>query len=114
MRARCLAMAWRVIGSRAARSVTVDGPSAARAARIVRRVGSARATNTCSATASISHAIDVLHQLGQLSRPALTVGVVGLAPGLDGKLGEAGLDDTKQGAVALGLKRELDVGAAGV
>src|SRR5450631_2501112 len=114
MRARCLAMAWRVIGRRAARSVTVDGPSVARAVRIVRRVGSARATKTCSATASVSGGIDVLHQLGQLSRPALTVGVVGLAPGVDGKLGEARLDETKQGAVALGLQGEFDVGATRV
>src|SRR5580692_9809573 len=114
MRARCLAMAWRVIGSRAARSVAVDGPSVARAARMVRRVGSASATKTCSATASMSGAMDVLCQLCEFSRPALTVGVVGLAPGVDGKLGEAGLDDAQQGAVAVGLQGELDICAARV
>src|SRR5580704_11122025 len=99
MRARCLAMAWRVIGNRAARSVAVDGPSVARAARMVRRVGSASATKTCSATASMSDSMDVIRQLCQFSRPALAVGVVGLAPGVGGKLGEAGLHDMQQGAV---------------
>src|SRR5258705_1864248 len=100
----CLAMAWRVIGRRAARSVAVDGPSAAREARMARRVGSARAIKTCSATASMSGAIDVLRQLGQLSRPAFAVGVVGLAPRVDGKLREPGLDDAQQSAVAVGLQ----------
>src|SRR5215472_2581040 len=114
MRARCLAMAWRVTGNRAERSVTVDGPSMARAARIARLVGSARATKTCSATASMSDVIEVVHQLSQFSRPALAVGVVGLAPGADRKLGEAGLDDAQQGAVGVGLQGELDIGAARV
>src|SRR4051794_5432004 len=114
MRARCLAMAWRVIGSRAARSVAVDGPSVASAARMVRRVGSARATKTCSATASMSGAIEMLRQLGQLSRPAFAMRVVGLASRVDGKLREAGLDDAQKRAVAVGLQGELNVGAAGV
>ena len=43
-----------VIGSRAARSVAVAGPLLASAARMARRVGSASALNTCSATASMS------------------------------------------------------------
>src|ERR1700727_359233 len=110
MRARCLAMAWRVIGSRAASSVTVDGPSVARAARMVRRVGSASATKTCSATASMSGSMDVIGQLCQLSRPTLAVGVVGLAPGVEGELGEAGLYDAQPGAVAVRFQGELDVG----
>src|SRR5438874_6191245 len=114
MSARCLAMAWRVIGSRVARSVAVDGPSVARAARMARRLGSASATKTCSATASMSGAIEVLRQLGQLSRPSFAVSVVGLAARVDGKLCKAGLDDSQQGAVAVGLQGELDIRAAGV
>src|SRR5437016_2822532 len=114
MRARCLAIAWRVIGRLAARSVTVAGPSVARAARMARRVGSARATKTCSATASMSGSIEMLHQLGQLTRPAVAVRFVRLAPDVDGQLGEAGLRDAKQCAVAGGLQGELDVGAARV
>ena len=41
-----------VIGRRPARSVAVAGPPAASAARMARRVGSASAVKTCSATAS--------------------------------------------------------------
>src|SRR5579871_5705509 len=114
MRARCLAIACRVIGSRAARSVAVDGPSVARAARMARRVGSASATKTCSAMASRSGPIDVLRELCQLPGPALTVRVVGLAPSVDGKLGEARLDDSKQRPVPVGLQGELDVRASRV
>ena len=54
-----------MIGSRAARSVAVDGPLAASAARMVRRVGSASATNTCSAGASMSRSIEICGQLRQ-------------------------------------------------
>src|SRR5689334_16870773 len=106
IRARCLAMAWRVISSRAARSVAVAGPSVARAARMRRRVGSARATKTCSAMSSMSSAMEVLRELGELSGPAVAVGVVGVAAALDGKLGEAGLDHAQHGAVAVGFEGE--------
>src|SRR5690349_16529076 len=114
MRARCLAMACRVIGNRPARSVTVEGPSVARAARMLRRVRAASAMKTCSAMASMSGAIDVLRQFCEFPQPALTVGVVDLAPGIDGKLGETGLDEAQQGAVAVRLQGELDVCAPGV
>ena len=78
-RARCLAIACRVIGSRAARSVAVAGPPAASAARMARRLGSASATKTCSAIASISGGIEVFDQFAQLARPALGVAVERLA-----------------------------------
>src|ERR1700757_3870485 len=114
MRARCLAIAWRVIGRLAARSVTVAGPSVARAARMARRVGSARATKTCSATASMSGAIEMARQLSQLTRPAVAMRLIRLAPDAGGQLGEAGLRDAKQRAGASGFQGELDVGAARV
>ena len=84
-------MAWRVIGRRAARSVAVAGPLAASAARIARRVGSARAVKTSSATASMSGrvGIEVLDQLTQLTGPAVGVGVEGLAIGVVRQLREA-------------------------
>src|SRR6185312_9927140 len=101
--ARCLAMACRVIGSRSARSVAVAGPPEANAARMVRRVGSARATKTCSATASTSASgrsgsgrsggIEVADQLAQLLGPALGVAVERLAVGVVRQLREPGLDD---------------------
>ncbi len=42
------------------------------------------------------------------------MGLVGVAPGVAGQLGEAGLVDTQHGAVAVGLQGELDVCAARV
>jgi hypothetical protein len=51
------------LGQRPARSVAVAGPPAASAARMARRVGSARALNTCSAIASMSGGIEVVDQL---------------------------------------------------
>src|SRR4029079_3130071 len=108
------ARAWGAIGRCVARSVAVAGPSVARAARIVRRVGAASATKTCSATASRASGIQVVRQLGQLPRPALAVGVVRVAPRVDRQLGEAGLDDAQPRPVAVGLQGELHRGAAGV
>src|SRR5215472_13101004 len=74
--ARCLATACRVTGSRIARSVAVAGPAAASAAKMARRVGSASAANTCSATASASGGIEVGGQLAQLLRPPPGVAVI--------------------------------------
>src|SRR5262245_50518590 len=51
---------------------------------MARRVGSARATNTCSAIASTSGGIEVAGQFAQLERPALGMAVVDLA--VDGPL----------------------------
>src|SRR5262245_50770833 len=101
-KARCLAMACRVIGSRAARSVAVAGPPWASAARIARRLGSARAVNTSCATASRSGlGIEVGYQLAKFVGPSLGVAGVCLvvAVGL-GQLGEAGLHHGQGGAAA--------------
>src|SRR5215472_9284000 len=68
--ARCLAIACLVMGRRVARSVAVAGPPAARLARTARRLGSARAAKTRSATDSMSSGIEVFGQLAQLARPA--------------------------------------------
>src|SRR5581483_822319 len=111
-RARCLAIACRVIGSRVARSVAVAGPPAASSAKMARRLGSARAAKTCSAIASSSRGIEVLGQLAQFARPALHVGVICLAVDVRRQLREAGLDHGQPGARARGLEGELDVGAA--
>ena len=62
--------------------------------------GSASAVKTCSATPSMSGwrsgrrsgTMEVAGQLAQLTRPALHMGVVGLAVGVLGRLGEPGLD----------------------
>src|SRR6266540_1297944 len=81
-------MACRVIGRRSARSVAVAGPPEASAARMPRRLGSARAMKTCSAIASMSAGIEVFDQLAQLARPTLGVAVVGLAVGVVRQLGE--------------------------
>src|SRR5258708_1450401 len=67
------------LGGLAARSGGVAGRSVGRAARMARRVGSARATKTCSATASMSGVIEMFHQFGQLPRPAVAVRFVRLA-----------------------------------
>src|SRR5215470_9144757 len=113
-RARCLAIACRVIGSRSARSVAVAGPPDASAARMPRRLGSARAMKTCSAIASMSGGIEVVDQLAQLARPTLGVAVEGLAVGVFRQLGEAGLDHGEPGARADRFERELDVGTTRV
>src|SRR5215471_3570812 len=109
-RARCLATACRVIGRRPARSVAVAGPPEASAARMARRVGSARATNTCSAIASTSGGIEVAGQFAQLECPALGMAVVDLAVDARWQLGEPGLDHLEPGARTGRLERELDVG----
>ena len=54
----------------------------ASAARMLRRVGSARAMKTCSAIASMSGGIEVVEQLAQLVCPALGVPAEGLAVGV--------------------------------
>src|SRR4051794_41480853 len=112
----CLAMAWRVIGSRAARSVAVAGPPAASAARTARRLGSARATKTCSATASVSAGpgvgsagIEVLDQLVEFALPAGGVAAEGLLVDVVGQLGEAGLHHRQPGARAHRFEGELHV-----
>src|ERR1700754_1928935 len=108
-RARCLAMACRVIGSRVARSVAVAGPPPASAARMLRRVGSARAANTSWATASGSGlSIEVRDQLAQLVGPAARVAREGLVVQSRVRhLGEPGLDHRQRGAAAGRLEREL-------
>src|SRR5882724_10789406 len=110
--ARCLAIACRVIGRRSARSVAVAGPPAASSARMARRLGSASAAKTCSATDSMSGGIEVVDQLAQLARPALRVAVVRLVVRVLRQLREAGLDHGEPRARADRLERELDVGAA--
>src|SRR5688500_3748151 len=107
-------MAWRVMGSRVARSVAVAGPCAASAASSARRLGSASAVKTCSATASTSGGIEVRDQLAELSAPAVDVAAERRAVRVGGQLGEAGLDDRQAGARAGGFERDLDVGAAEV
>src|SRR5215831_10918160 len=96
--ARCLAIACRVIGRRPARSVAVAGPPEASAARMARRLGSARAVKTCSAIASTSGGIEVADQVAELLRPALGVAVVRLAVDVLGQLGETALDHLEPGA----------------
>src|ERR1700748_1367929 len=111
--ARCLAMAWRVIGSWPARSVAVAGPPAASAARMARRLGSAGAVKPCSAIASLSaDGIEVVGEFAQLTCPPLGVAVVGRAVGVLGQLREPGLDHGEPRARAGRLQRELNVGAA--
>ena len=85
--------------------VAVAGPPP-RAARIARRLGSARATNTCSAIASPSvgsGGIEVGDQVAQFARPAV-VALVGRAVGVVGRLGEAGLDDGQPRSVPTGSR----------
>src|SRR5690349_10069123 len=110
----CLAMAWRVIGSRAARSVAVAGPPAASAARTARRLGSARATKTCSATASVSAGrgvgsggIEVLDQLVELALPAGGVAAEGLLVRVLRQLREPALHHRQPGAGGHRLEGEL-------
>src|SRR4029079_11863384 len=94
-----------------ARSVAVAGPLAASSARIPRRVGSARAAKTSSATASMSgpDGIEILDQLTELVGPAVGVAVESHAVRVLGQLGEAGFDDGQTGAAAGRDQRELDV-----
>src|SRR5881397_3051058 len=84
------------------------------AARIPRRLGSARAVKTSSATASMSgrDGIEVLDQLAQFSGPAVGVAVERLAVAVLRQLRKAGLDHGQPGAAAGRCQRELDVGAA--
>src|SRR5204863_319411 len=71
----------------------VAGPPDASAARMPRRVGSARATNTCSAIASTSGCgIEVFDQLAKLVGPALCVATECLLVCVVRQLREAGLD----------------------
>src|ERR1019366_7158663 len=79
---RCLAIACRVIGRLAARSVAVAGPRVASTARTLRRLGAASAGNTSSATASGARA------------------------------GIAGFDHGEAGPSGHRLKGELDIGPA--
>src|SRR5690606_16250459 len=114
-RARCLAIACRVIGSRSASSVAVDGPWVASAARMARRVGSARATKTRSAVASRSGGgIEVVNQLAQFAPPTVGVAVERGAVRLVRQLREAALDDREPRPRADRLEGELDVGTARV
>src|SRR5262252_2136381 len=110
---RCLAMAWRVMGSRAARSVPVAGPRAASSARMARRVGSARAAKTCSAAVSGSgraagpgsgagsRGIEVGGQLAEFLGPAFGVAAERLGVHVVGELGEPGFGDGEPGALAV-------------
>src|SRR6476619_1306495 len=89
-RPRCLAIAWRVIGRLAARSVAVAGPRDASAARMLRRLGSASAAKTSSATASGSGAgVEVFDELTQLTPPALDVATERAGVHIVGQLREA-------------------------
>src|SRR4051812_12083038 len=108
-------MPCRVIGNAAARSVAVAGPPSASAARMARRLGSARAANTASATASdASSAMEIGDQLVELVDPALGVSAERLVVRLRLELGEPGLDDGHRGAVSGRRERKLDVRAAGI
>src|SRR6516165_1332034 len=111
-RARCLAIACRVIGRRWARSVAVAGPREASAARMARRVGSARAAKTCPAIASTLCGIEIRDQLAQFLRPAFAVAVVRLEVGVLGQLREPALYHRQSRARTGRLEGELDVGPA--
>ena len=75
-------------------------PPEASAARMARRLGSARAVKTRSAIASASGGVEVAGQLVKLFAPALRVAVVRGAVGVLGQLGETGLDHGQPGARA--------------
>src|SRR4051794_9086881 len=110
-------MPCRVMGSRSARSVAVAGPAAASSARIARRFGSARATKTCSAIASLlpamgSGGIEVAGELVELHLPAVGVAAERAVVLALGQLREAGLDHRQPGARRGGIERELDIGTA--
>src|SRR5262249_47202559 len=102
------------MGRRPARSVAVAGPSDASVARMLRRVGSASATKTCSAIASISGGIKVVDQFAELLDPAAGVALVRGAAGVVRQLGESALDHAQPGAGFRGLEGELNVGTAWV
>src|SRR5258705_8915141 len=112
-RPRCLAVACRVIGRRAARSVAVAGPRDASAARMLRRLGSASAAKTSSATPSESRpGIEVIDELTQLALPPLDVAAVRTGVKVVGQLREAGFDHGEPGPFGHRLKGELDIGTA--
>jgi hypothetical protein len=85
---------------------------------MARRVGSAKAMKTRSATASMSAGIeDVSRRRGsgqftQLARPPLGVAVERLAVKVLWQLGKTGLDHPQQRAVTGRFERELDIGTA--
>src|SRR5260370_40442116 len=88
---RCLAIACRVIGRLAARSVAVAGPRDASAARMLRRLGSASAAKTSSATAPGSRAgTEGFDRLNQFALPPLDVAAVRPGRKVVGPLREAG------------------------
>src|SRR5262252_3743626 len=107
-------MACRLMGRRMARSVAVAGPPDASAARMVRRVGSARAMKTCSAIASTSGGIEVFDELAQLAHPTLGVAAVRLLISLVVQLAESAFDDGEPGARPDRFEGELDIRAARV
>src|SRR5947209_3434873 len=110
---RCLAIACRVIGRLAARSVAVAGPRDASAARMLRRVGSASAAKTASATSSGSPAgIEVFDKLIKLALPPFDVAAVRAGVKVVGQLCEAGFDHGEPGPFGHRLKGELDIGTA--
>src|ERR1017187_6019907 len=110
---RCLEIACRVTGRLAARSVAVAGPRDASTARTLRRLGSASAANTSSATASGSRAgIEVFDELTQLALPPLDVAAVPAGVKVAGQLREAGFDHGEAGPSGHRLKGELDIGPA--
>src|ERR1700712_5329183 len=122
-RSRCLVTAWREIGTRLASSVAVEGPCLERSARIARRVGSASAAKTASATASGRSTspgassggmcgVEVRGELAQLAVPALGVAAVGGRVLGRPELREAGLHDVQPGPGGHRLEGELDEGAA--
>src|SRR5258705_7192251 len=112
-RPRCLAIACRVIGKLAARSVAVAGPRDASAARMLRRLGSASATKTSSAMASASRAgIEVFDELTQLALPPLDVAAVRAGVKVLGQLREAGFDHGEPSSFGHGPEGELDIGTA--
>src|SRR3954454_5659418 len=102
------------MGSRSARAVAVAGPPAASAARMPRRLGSARAVKTCSAIDSMSGGIEVFDQLVQLVAPALGVALERLAVRVLRQLAESALHHREPGTVADLFQRELHVRAARV
>src|SRR3954468_14179880 len=83
---------------------------------IARRLGSARAVKTSSATASASGrvGIEVLDELAQLTRPAFRVALERSAVAVVRQLGEARFGDGQPRTAACRFQRELDVGAAGI
>src|SRR5688500_20227093 len=79
---------------------------------MARREGSASATNTCSAIASMSGGIEVVNQFAEFLRPPLCVAAEGVAVGVLRQLRKAALDDGEPRGRTDRFERELDVGAA--